>query len=181
MSFANPNDSVEILYGASGDVRDEINAHAANTTSGHYVDEIEMPGSLVIRSLRKATREINGYLEPVYASQIPFSSAADVPKLFDEISTDIATFYCLRSLTANLGPVSEEKKRDYYDKYFKSPDGLLVKISKREVQIPELTASYANDAKAVRSDDIAPVFDMDSDFNHNVGSELLDDISDERG
>lgn len=181
MGFANPSDSAEILYGASGDVRDEINAHASASTAGHYVDETEMAGSLVIRSLRKATREINGFLEPVYADQIPFTATVDVPKLLDEISTDLATFYCLRSLSANLGPVSEEKKRDYYDKYMDPDNGILPRIASRKIQIPELTASYADDVKMVRDPNISPVFDMDSDLNHRVDPRLLDDISDERG
>ncbi len=182
MAFANPSDSSEILYGASGDVRSEITANANASDSGHYIDEQEMPGALVIRALRKATRIINGYLEVVYADEIPFGSTGVVPKLLDEISTDLATFYCLRSLAANLGPVSEEKKRDYYDAYI-NPDGengILQKIANREVQLPELTASYPNDAQAVRAQNRAPIFDVDSDRNHNVDPRLLEDIEDER-
>ena len=39
MSFQNPADSSEILYGSSGDVRDELNAHVLVSTGGHYMDE----------------------------------------------------------------------------------------------------------------------------------------------
>lgn len=180
MAIPNPSDSTEILYGASGDVRDEINAHALATAAGHYIDEIEMPGALVIRAMRKATRTINSYLEPVYADQIPFTVTGDVPKMLDEISTDLATFYCLRSLTAALGPVTEDKKRDYFDQYMGEPNGILAQIRDRKLQLSELTAQYADDAKTVLSEDVAPIFDVDNPLNWQVDPRRLDDIDRER-
>lgn len=179
MAFLNPDDSTEILYGNSGDIRNEVNANAAASTAGHYVDENEMPGALVIRSIRRATRLVNSFVEPAYAAQVPFAATGDVPKILDEIGTDIAMFYCLRSLAANLGPVDEAKKRDYFDQYV-GADGFLTQIRDRRLQLPELTASYADDAKAVRASDVAPIFDVDSEFNQGVDSRLLDDIEDER-
>ena len=181
MGFPNPSDPSEILYGASGDVRDEINAHAASgMTAGHYVDEAEMPGSLVVRSLRKATREINAYLEIVYADQIPFTTTGSVPVLLDEISTDVATFYCMRSMTSALGPISEDKKWAYYDKYFDKENGLLAMIRDGEVQLPELTSVTPGDVKMVRSSDTSPIFDVDSDLNHRVDPRVIEDIENER-
>lgn len=186
MAFQNPDNADEIFYGASGDVRNEVNANAAVSTAGHYVDENEMPGALVIRSIRRATRLINTYLEPTYANQIPFSAVVDVPLFIDEIASDIATFYCLRSLAANVGPVSEEKKRDYFDVHtapaseFGSSKGTLPMLRDREIQLPELTSSYADDAKSIRASDTAPIFDVDSDFSHEVDPRLLDDIQEER-
>lgn len=181
MAFPNPSDATEILYGTSGDVRSEINAYASVTTAGHYIDETEMPGGLVVASLRKATRLINSYLEPTYADQIPFLTTGAVPKQLDEAASDIATFYCLRSMTANLGPVSAEKKRDYFDQYIDPANGFLMQIRNRMLQLPELTVSYPDDTKSVRATNVAPIFDVDKDFAHEVDPRLLDDIDRERG
>lgn len=180
MSFTNPSDSTEILYGASGDVRDEFNAHMEVTTAGHYADESELAGSLIIRSLRRATRLINAYLEPVYADQIPFAVAGDVPKLLEQVSTDIATYYVFRSLSAKVGPVPDDKKAQYYGDHVEEKDGTLPKLRDRKLQLPELTAQYTDEVKTVRKQGRAPVFDMDSPFNHEVDQDLLDDIEQER-
>ena len=180
MAFLNPSDSAEVLYGASGDVRDELNVHISPSTAGHYIDENEIPGSLIIRSLRNATRLVNGYLEVVYADQIPFSAAGDVPKLLDTIATDIATYFVLRSGVANVAPLSDTKKRDYYDDYVKPPDGILVKLSDRKIQLPELTANYASDSKMSQKKERHPIFDVDDIANQEVDPDLVDDIQDDR-
>ena len=179
MAFANPSDSSEILYGASGDVRNELNAHLPTSTAGHYADETELPGGLIIASLRRSTRLINGFLEAAYSAQIPFTASGDVPRMVDEISDDIATFYALRSLSASVGPVSDAKKRDYYDQYVAPPDGILVRIAKGDIQIPELTSQTAEDAKAIRANH-APIFDLDRDTSQGVHPDTLDDIAEER-
>ena len=180
MAFANPSDSTEILYGTSGDVRDELNSHVAVSTAGHYFDENEIPGSLIIRSLRKATRLIDGFLEVVYADKMPFTVVADVPRLLDEIATDIATYYTLRSSVANVAPLSENKKRDYYDDYVNAKDGLLTKIAKREIQIPELTAGYADDSNLTQATGRKAIFDVDEITAQEPDTDLLDDIADDR-
>lgn len=181
MAFSNPNDGTEILYGASGDVRDEINAYVNPTTAGHYSDETELPGRLIINALRRATRFINGYLETVYADQIPFTSAGDVPKLLDEIGSDIATFYCFRSISSKAGQTNEEIKRDYFDIYANEDDGILPQLRDREIQLSELTGSFAEDAKGAGSISRPPIFDVDSTLNHEVDQERLNDIAEERG
>lgn len=179
MSFQNPDDSSEILYGSSGDVRNELNAHLDVTTGGHYADEREAPGALIIRSLRDSTRLINGYLEPVYVGQIPFTASGDVPKLLEKVSTDIATFYVLRSITARVGPVSDTKRRDYYDEYIKPPDGLLVKIAERKIQLPELTAQYPEDAKKINVPK-APIFGIDETTSHEPHPDSIEELGDDR-
>lgn len=181
MAMTNPTDATEVLYGASGDVRDEFNAYVAATTAGHYADELELPGALVIASLRRATRLINSFLEPVYADQIPFTATADVPRLLDEIGTDLAIFYALRATSTKMAPVTNDKKRDYYDAYIaEDPPGILPQLRDRKLQLPELTAGYADDVKAVRAQGRAPIFDVDATPNHAVDPHLLDDIATER-
>lgn len=180
MAFNNPSDATEVLYGASGDVRNEINAYMAATTAGHYADETEIPGSLIIGSLRRSTRLINTYLEPVYADQIPFAGSGDVPKILDEISSDLATYYTLRSVSAKVAPISDNKKRDYYDAYIDPTNGILTLLKERELQIPELTAAYGDDAKAVQKKGRSPVFGFDKETNWETDSRLIDDIGKER-
>ena len=179
MAFLNPSNSSEVFYGSSGDVRDELNAYLPTSTAGHYADETELPGNLIIASLRRATRLINVFLEAIHSNQIPFTASGDVPRMMDEISTDIATFYSLRSLSSRVGPVSEIKKRDYYDQYVSPPDGILVRIAKGDIQIPELTSQTADDAKAIRADH-ASIFDLDNETSQRVHPETLDDIAEER-
>jgi hypothetical protein len=180
VALANPSDATEIFYGVSGDVRDEINAYAAVTTAGHYADQTELPGSLIIGGLRRATRLINIFLEPTYPNQLPFTATGDVPKFLDDVGTDIATYYTLRSVTAKLGRVSDEKKQDYFDHYVKSPDGLLVLIRDRKLQVPELTVHTPDQAQSTRKLGRHPVFDLDAPENWGVDPDLLSDISDGR-
>lgn len=180
MALLNPNDSSEVLYGSSGDVRNEINSHVAATTAGHYADENEIPGSLIIASLRKATRMINGFLEPVYADQLPFLAIADVPKLIDEIGSDMATYYVFRSASVLLGRLPDEKKEAYYDQYVDAETGFLVRIADSKIQLPELTAITPLEAKSIRTLGRHPVFDVDDIKNQEVDYKLLEDIERER-
>src|SRR3990167_2316842 len=108
MSFLNPSDSTEVIYGASGDVRDEINQHMAAVNAGHYFGEEDIPGNLIVKSLLKATRLINTYLEPVYPDQIPFTVTADVAKFLEEVANDIGTYYVFRSAYAKLGNLPDD-------------------------------------------------------------------------
>lgn len=180
MGFPNPNNSNEILYGASGDVRNEINAYVASSFAGHYVDENEVAGSLIIRSLERATRLINGYLEVVYANQIPISSASAVPALLEDIASDIATFYTIRANQARMKAMSEEKRYLYYDQYLDKENGILRQIAKREIQLPEFSGAYTDEVKAVRETGQAPIFDIDGETNWEPDSRTIDDIEQER-
>lgn len=180
MAFFNPSDANEVLYGSSGDVRDEVNVCVLPSTAGHYADETEIPGKLIINSLRKATRVINGFLEPVYSNVVPYTDITSPAKLLDEIANDMATYYVLRSASAKVAPVSAEKKMDYFDVYMEVDKGILWKIREREIQLPELTSQYIDEIKTVRAAGRAPIFDVDKITDQEVDPNLLDDISDER-
>lgn len=181
MSYLNPSDSTEVIYGSSGDVRNEINAYMQVTTAGHYADENEIPGSLITTSLRKATRLINSYLVPVFADQIPFTTIPSVPKQLEEISSDMATYFTLRSASAKVGPIDLEKKRDYYDAYMDPVNGILVMLRDRKIQLSELlTTGYGDDVKASRQQNRSPIFDVDDEKNARVDPDLLNDIQQDR-
>ena len=180
MAFLNPNDSTEVLYGVSGDVRDEINSYVLTTTAGHYADEKEIPGSLIIASLRKATRLINVFLEPVYPDKLPLSAAGDTPKYIDEVASDIGTYYTFRASTAKLGRLPDDKKRDYFDQYIEPKTGILHQIKNRELQIPELTAESPSESKSTRAPGRHPAFDVDRELSQGVDEDLIDDLNKER-
>ena len=180
MGFLNPNNGTEVLYGSSGDVRNEINAYAMSSNIGHYVDEREVAGSLIIRSLERATHLINGYLEVVYADQVPVTTVASVPVLLDDIASDIATFYTIRANQARMKVMSEEKRAQYYDVYVAEPDGILAKLRERKLQLAEFSGAYADEVKAVREMGQAPIFDIDDEKNWNPDTRTLDDIDKER-
>lgn len=181
MAFPNPVNASEILYGTSGDVRNEINSYASVTTLGHYADETELPGALIVAGLRKATRLINVYLEPVYADQIPFQNTVDVPVMLDEIASDIATYYTLRSSAANLGKVTDDKKKAYYDDYVNPTTGVLVMISQRKIQLPELSSASPFEGKSIRQRNRHPVFDINNETGAGPDPNLIQDIESERG
>lgn len=179
MSLPNPSNAAEILYGVSGDVRGEINAYVPMPTGAHYADESEISGQLIINSLRKATRIINSFLEVVYADQIPFVSTDAVPVLLDEIASDLGTFYVWRSAHAIMGKVPEDKIQQYYNVYMDPDKGILAKLANREMQLPELTATYGDDVKAVRGGHPS-IFDLDSDIEFRVDPNLIEDIERDR-
>lgn len=183
MGLLNPSDSTEVLYGSSGDVRNEINAFLTTSSPGHVVDEAEIPGALIIKSLVKATRLINGFLSPVYADNIPVTTVAGVPKLIDEIGSDIAMFYVWRSAHVLLGKIPDEKKIEYYDQYVsRNPQepGFLVLISQRKIQLPEFAQQAPNEAQDVRQQSRTPIFDLDDIKDQEVSPRLLEDIAEDR-
>lgn len=183
MALLNPSDGTEVLYGNSGDVRNEINAFLQTNSPGHVVDEAEIPGALIIKSLVKATRLINGFLAPVYADNIPVTTVAGVPKLMDEAGSDIAMFYVWRSAHVLLGKMPDEKKMDYYDQYVsRNPQdpGFLILISQRKMQLPEFAQQAPNEAEDVRQISRPAIFDLDGITEQEVSPKLLEDIAEER-
>lgn len=183
MAFLNPADSTEVLYGSSGDVRNEINAFLQTNSQGHTADEAEIPGALIVKSLVKATRLINGFLAPVYADNIPVTTVAGVPKLMDEAGSDIGMFYVWRSAHVLLGKMPDDKKMDYYDQYVsRNPQdpGFLVLISQRKMQLPEFSQQAPNEAADIRTNARPSIFDLDDIKNQEVSPGLLSDIEDER-
>lgn len=181
MGFTNPNNAAEILYGSSGDVRNEINSYASPAGAGHYVDEVEVPGSSIIRSLERATRRINAYLQVVYATRIPVTTAVDVPVLLDDISSDIATYFVWRENMFRLSKMPEEKRQSYWlDHVSVDPPGTLTLLRSRELQLPEFESAYTDETKAVRASGQAPIFDVDDETNWQVDPNTLEDIDAER-
>lgn len=183
MGLVNPNNSNEILYGSSGDVRNEINAYASPAGAGHYVDETEVPGSSIIRGLERATRRINSYLEVVYADQVPVSTVASVPVLLDDIASDLATYFVWRENMVRLARLPDEKRQTYFQDHV-SEDmanlGTLPLLRDRKLQLPEFGSAYTDEVKAVRSKGQAPIFDVDDEKSWNVDQRTLDDIEKER-
>lgn len=180
MALLNPTDSTEVFYGVSGDIRNEFNSFQDPTNAGHYADENEIPGASIISALRKATRFINAYLEPVYGDQIPFSQTSQVPKILDEIGSDIATYFVIRSTKAAIGKMTEEKKMAYWDQYTDPKTGILTLMKNREMMIPELTPVSPVEGKSIRSRNRAPIFDLDDILQQDVSPYLLDDIHDDK-
>lgn len=183
MGFVNPNNPNEILYGTSGDVRNEINSYASPAGAGHYVDETEVPGSSIIRGLERATRRINAYLEVVYSNNIPVTTSAGVPVLLDDIACDLATYFVWRENMFRLAKMPDEKRQSYFlDHTSQDPNnpGTLPMIRSRELQLPEFGSAYADEVKAVRSQGQAPIFDVDKETNWEIDPRTIDDIEKER-
>ena len=185
MGLISPNDSTEILYGTSGDVRNELNSFASPTSVGHYIDEAEIPGASIIRGLERATRKINTYLEVVYSDLMPVTAAASVPKILDDISSDLATYYVWRSNSVRLKKMPDEKYEQYYLENVSeggptASKGVLPQIRDRKIQIPEFASSFPSEVQTVRGLGQAPTFDVDDDTRQGVDPRTLDDIDRER-
>ena len=183
MPLVNPSDSTEILYGSSGDVRDEINAYLKTNSPGHVADEAEIPGALIVASLRRATRLINGFLAPVYADNIPVTTVAGVPKFMDEAGSDIGLFYVWRSAHVLLGKMPDDKKLNYYDQYVSTnpnAPGFLVLISQRKMQLSEFASIVPDEAEDIRQQTRPPIYDLDDIKNQEVSPGLLDEIAEDR-
>lgn len=180
MAITNPQDSTEILMGSSGDVRNEFNSFQDPAGGGHYADEVEIPGALIIRSMRVATRLINAFLEPVYPDQMPFTTTAAVPKILDEIAIDMSVYFVMRSSRAKLGNVTQEKKQEYYDVYMDPKEGMLYMMSSRKMLIPELVTANPVQAKSIRNRNRPPVFDIDKPENWKPSDLLIQDIERDR-
>lgn len=163
----------EVAYGSSGDVREELVSGNAQSDQG-YLDETQIRGDIITRGLRRATRIINGYLEPVYPDSVPFA-AGSIPVLIDSLANDLAVCYVMRSKHSNFPPMSNETKEMYCDE----TKELLDKLAKREMQLPELTSTdYPETSNSMEG--INPVFDMDAVENQGVDPDLIDDIRDEK-
>ena len=183
MGFTNPNNANEILYGSSGDVRNEINAYAQPAGAGHYIDEIEVPATSIIRGLERATRRINSYLEVVYANQIPVATVALVPVLLDDIASDMATYFVWRENIARLAKIPDEKRRAYFDDHVSESietPGTLPLLRSRKLQLPEWGSSYADEVKTLRNPGQGPTFDVDAETNWGTDPRTIDDIESER-
>lgn len=186
MALVNPNNPNEILYGSSGDVRNEINAYASPDNAGHYVDEIEVPGSSIIRGLERATRRINSYLMVVYSNNIPVTTVAGVPALLNDIASDMAVYFVWRENMIRLSKMPQEKKQNYYlDHVSEGTDmdgtkGTLPLLRARKLQLPEFANAYTDEVKTVRGQGQAPIFDVDAETNWNVDPRTIRDIESER-
>lgn len=183
MAFINPSDSTEVLYGSSGDVRDELNAYLRTNSPGHVADEAEIPGTLIVASIRRATRLINSFLAPVYADNIPVTTVAAVPKFLDEAASDIGMFFVWRSAHVLLGKMPDDKKLNYYDQYVSTnpmSPGFLVLISQSKMQLPEFAGVLPNEADDIRQQSRPAIFDLDDIKEQEVSPGLLDEISEDR-
>ena len=164
----------EVIYGSSGDVREELNAGAA-PGDNEYKGESQIKGAIITRGLRRATRIINGKLEATYPGKIPFA-AGDIPALIETIASDLAVCYTRRSKHPGPAPMSDDAKANYCD----APMDLLKEIADREIELPELTGAVNYPETFHSQEGHTPIFDVDSVLDQEVDPDRLDDIANGR-
>lgn len=157
---------MSILYGASGDVRGELG----------NPDELEYSASDILRARTKATNLIDSYVVAAYPSQIPFSTASDVPAILNTVCDDLAVYFARRSKHPGPGPLSKDVKSNYYETSIQ----ILEQIRDGKLEISELEATKGDEISANR-EDYSPIFDVDSELESRVDPDLETDISDSRG
>lgn len=156
---------VEVIYGVSGDVREEL----GNST------ETEHSSTLLLMARTRATRVVNSFLEKAFPSQIPFGSTGDVPVLITEIVNELSVFYVLRAKHPGPAPLTKEVKQEYWDKPLK----MLQDILEEKIKIPELTASEPSRILSNRGDK-STIFDIDPDTGWVVDPDLQQEVEDQR-
>ena len=164
----------EILYGASGDIREELNQGAIPGDQS-YLDETKIKGALIQSGRKSATRLINAKLEPVYPDQIPFASG-DVPVFLDTIANTLAVYFVKRSKHPGPAPMSDNIKAEYYDK----PIGWLDDLAERKMDLSELTSKISVAKSFFTHEGRKPAFDVDDTLEQQVDPYLLSDIADAR-
>ena len=157
---------MSIRYGSSGDIRGAL---------GNPSSE-EVSGADLLLSQGKATSLVDAYLEGQFPDIVPWTVEANVPNLINSITNDLSVYYIKRDKNPGPMPLAENVKVEYWDK---SVD-LLVKITSRELQLPEMT-SQINDQVASNRGAFNPVFDVDDIQSQDVDPELKDDIAGNKG
>jgi len=161
---------MSIVYGVSGDVRQEL----GNPSSLEVSTEILEKGRL------RATRVVNAFVEKAYPASVPFASSGDVPVLLNEITDELAVFYVKRLTHPGPMPLTEEVKEEYWEK----PMQMLSDILEGKIILPELTGNQGDNIVAgTEGPDgkpYTPIFNLDDDKQWMVYPDLLDDIADGR-
>jgi len=155
----------ELIYGLSGDVRQELGNPS----------EVEVSAGKILTARTRATRVVNGRLEKLFPDSIPFTSSTNVPVLIDEITNELATFYVKRMSHKGIAPLSDEVKTEYWEK----PMQMLQDIIDEKVKLPELTAAEADRMLAPQKD-YTPTFDEADELNWVVDPDKLEDIADSK-
>lgn len=163
----------ETIYAVSGDVRESMSV-GMNPSATNYKGEIQLPGVLITRGGRSATRYINGKLEAVYPDIVPWAEGS-VPVLIVEIANELAE--CWIRTKQHPGPAPMSK--DVSDPCAAVKE-TLQEIADGKMKLPEITASTPFDDVGHTRGDYTPVFDMDDVVNQKVDPDLLEDIGESR-
>jgi len=159
-------------YGNSGDVRADLNG-GLPSTHDNYMGEAQLSGALIERGRRNAYSIINSKLEPAYPSQVPWSSGNE-PGLLYEISNKLTMCFVL----ARKNPGSEPLDKNRRERYCEEPMKMLNELASFEMQLPEIESPLGS--KVHHNRDYPTACDMDDIENHEINSDLLDEIADER-
>ena len=156
--------ALSLLYGTSGDVREELGSPA----------EIEYSAGDIEDARAKATNTVNIYVAKAYPDKVPFVIST-LPEALNEITNDLAVYYAKRRKHPGPAPLSEEVKEEYYEKSIK----LLELIRDGDIVLPELADTSGGDVSALRSA-YTPIFDLDDAENQGIDPDLTNHIADER-
>ena len=166
----------EIIYGISGDIREELNSGAVPGTK-NYKDETQIRGDIITKSARRATRKVNTKLRNTYPDEIPFAAIADVPLEIVSIANDLGVYYVLRAKHRGPGPLAATVKEEYYNNSISELEDIIESgVPLNELDSKGSTVSETSDT----NEDYEAVFDMDEVENQRVDPDRLDDIAADR-
>lgn len=164
-----------IQYAANWDIRSELNAGASEGDKG-YKGEDQIHEALITRSALHATRDINGKLEKLYPTQVPYAASGDVPPLLRSIAEDLSVYYVRRAKHAGPAPMADGVKEEYYD----NPMAMLDDIASGKMELNELNAAESYNDTFDANEDYLPTFDVDPVENQFEDEDRLDDIADSK-
>lgn len=160
-------------YGASGDVRADLNSYLPSSHA-NYKGEAQIPGEAITYALAWASDEINAMLEPRYPDLIPWADGS-VPSYIDKLANCLAAGFVVE----NKNPGPQPRKQDKYLSRMDHCRKTLEKLRDGEMDLPEIekdnTGIYFTHSGRTPAADVDAIEDQEPDVD------LLDDISDRRG
>lgn len=144
------------------------------TTATGYTDTV----AIISHHLNSAWGIVNGKCARRYS--VPFT-AGQIPPMIMEIEEDICAYRVMRSLFSRDGQNKNDWTKEHYDEAIK----LLDQIQKSEMDLVNTAGSILgevseSDKLGSTMQDYAPIFNVDSELDWGVDSDLLDEIAEDK-
>lgn len=133
---------------------------------------------IINQHIARIAGKIDSYVIGRY-NTVGWTSASSTPQIIQQISDALVTKWTMKSLFTRDG----QNRNEWVEEFAKEAKEDLEKISKGELAVTlngaEESESASSQIDSTRKD-YTPIFDVDSDLDHAIDNDLLDDIGDDR-